>query len=215
MRVVIADDTPLMREGIARLLADADVQICGLAADGRELLRLVESERPDVAIVDIRMPPSFTDEGLVAARTIQENSPEVGVLVLSQYVEAAYALRLVEGREGRCGYLLKDRVLNVRDLVGAIERVAAGETVIDPELVTTLIERERSSNPLTELTSREREVLALVAEGFTDRAIAERLWLTTKTVETHIRHILRKLDLPAGVANNRRVQAVLTYLRAS
>ena len=215
MRVVIADDTPLMRDGIARLLTEAGIEICGLAADGSELLLLVERERPDVAIVDIRMPPTHTDEGLVAARTIQERTPDVGVLVLSQYVEAAYALRLVEGREGRCGYLLKDRVMNAHELVGAIERVAAGETVIDPELVTTLIERERRPNALEQLTSREREVLALVAEGLTDRAIAERLWLTTKTVETHIRHILRKLDLPAGAANNRRVQAVLTYLRAS
>jgi serine/threonine-protein kinase len=204
-----------MRDGIARLLTEAGVEVCGLAADGSELLQLVERERPDVAIVDIRMPPTHTDEGLVAATTIQERTPDVGVLVLSQYVEAAYALRLVEGREGRCGYLLKDRVMNARELVGAIERVAAGETVIDPELVTTLLERERRSNPLEQLTSREREVLALVAEGLTDRGIAKRLWLTTKTVETHIRHILRKLDLPAGAANNRRVQAVLTYLRAS
>jgi DNA-binding NarL/FixJ family response regulator len=215
VRVVIADDTPLMRDGIARLLTEAGVEICGLAAEGSELLRLVERERPDVAIVDIRMPPTHTDEGLVAATMIQERTPNVGVLVLSQYVEATYALRLIERREGRCGYLLKDRVMNAHELVDAIERVAAGETVIDPELVTTLLERGRSSNPLEELTSREREVLALVAEGLTDKAIAERLWLTPNTVETHIRHILRKLDLPAGAANNRRVQAVLTYLRAS
>jgi serine/threonine-protein kinase len=215
VRVVIADDTPLMRDGIARLLTEAGVEICGLAADASELLRLVQRERPDVAIVDIRMPPTHTDEGLVAATTIQEQTPNVGVLVLSQYVEAAYALRLVERREGRCGYLLKDRVTNAHELVDAINRVAAGETVIDPELVTTLLERERHSNPLEQLTSREREVLALVAEGLTDKAIAKRLWLTTKTVETHIRHILRKLDLPAGAASNRRVQAVLTYLRAS
>jgi DNA-binding NarL/FixJ family response regulator len=204
-----------MRDGIARLLTEAGVEICGLAADGSELLRLVERERPDVAIVDIRMPPTHTDEGLVAATTIQEQMPNVGVLVLSQYVEAAYALRLVERREGHCGYLLKDRVMNARELLDAIRRVAAGETVIDPELVTSLLEREQRSHPLDQLTGREREVLALVAEGLTDRAIAERLWLTPKTVETHIRHILRKLDLPAGAANNRRVQAVLTYLRAS
>jgi DNA-binding NarL/FixJ family response regulator len=204
-----------MRDGIARLLTEGGVEICGLAADGSELLRLVERERPDVAIVDIRMPPTHTDEGLVAATTIQEQMPNVGVLVLSQYVEAAYALRLVERREGHCGYLLKDRVMNARELLDAIRRVAAGETVIDPELVTSLLEREQRSHPLDQLTGREREVLALVAEGLTDRAIAERLWLTPKTVETHVRHILRKLDLPAGAANNRRVQAVLTYLRAS
>jgi DNA-binding NarL/FixJ family response regulator len=161
------------------------------------------------------MPPTHTDEGLVAASTIQERTPNVGVLVLSQYVETSYALRLLEGREGRCGYLLKDRVVNTDQLVDAIERVAAGETVVDPELVTTLLERERCSNPLDQLTSREREILALVAEGLTDRAISERLWVTTKTVETHVRHILRKLDLPAGAANNRRVQAVLTHLQAS
>ena len=214
MRVVIADDTALLRQGIARLLVDAGVEVSGEAENAERLLELVEAERPDVAIVDIRMPPGQADEGLVAAATIRERFPGVGVLVLSQYVEPAYAMRLLEDRDGGCGYLLKDRVLNARELVSAVERVAAGEVVVDRELVDQLLERRRVGNPLDELTEREREVLALVAEGLTDRGIAERLWLTPKTVETHVRHILRKLDLPPGTANNRRVQAVLAYLRA-
>jgi len=214
VRVVIADDTALLRQGIARLLVDAGVEVSGEAENAERLLELVEAERPDVAIVDIRMPPGQADEGLVAAATIRERFPGVGVLVLSQYVEPGYAMRLLEGRDGGCGYLLKDRVLNARELVSAVERVAAGEVVVDRELVDQLLERRRVGNPLDELTEREREVLALVAEGLTDRGIAERLWLTPKTVETHVRHILRKLDLPPGTANNRRVQAVLAYLRA-
>ena len=214
MRVVIADDTALLRQGIARLLVEAGLEVSGEAEDASRLLELVEAERPDVAIVDIRMPPGQADEGLVAAATIRERFPGVGVLVLSQYVEPAFALRLLEGSEGGCGYLLKDRVLNARELVSAVERVAAGEIVVDSELVDQLLSRRRVDNPLDELTEREREVLALVAEGLTDRGIAERLWLTPRTVETHIRHILRKLDLPSGTSNNRRVHAVLAYLRA-
>ena len=214
MRVVIADDTALLRQGIARLLVEAGLEVSGEAEDASRLLELVEAERPDVAIVDIRMPPGQTDEGLVAAATIRERFPGVGVLVLSQYVEPAFALRLLEGSEGGCGYLLKDRVMNARELVSAVERVAAGEIVVDPELVDQLLSRRRVGNPLDELTEREREVLVLVAEGLTDRGIAERLWLTPRTVETHIRHILRKLDLPSGTSNNRRVHAVLAYLRA-
>ena len=147
MRVVIADDAPLLRDGIARLLGEAGVDICGLAADGDELLALVERERPDVAIIDIRMPPTHTDEGLVAASIIRERMPTVGVLVLSQYVETAYALRLIEQRESRCGYLLKDRVMDARDLVSAVERIAAGETVIDAELVSSLLARKTHTDP--------------------------------------------------------------------
>ena len=214
MRVVIADDTALLRQGIARLLVEAGLEVSGEAEDASRLLELVEAERPDVAIVDIRMPPGQADEGLVAAATIREHFPDVGVLVLSQYVEPAFALRLIEGSEGGCGYLLNDRVMNARELVSAVERVAAGEIVVDPELVDQLLSRRRVGNPLDELTGREREVLALVAEGLTDRGIAERLWLTPRTVETHVRHILRKLDLPSGASNNRRVHAVLAYLRA-
>jgi DNA-binding NarL/FixJ family response regulator len=214
VRVVIADDTALLRQGLVRLLRDAGIEICGECGDAEALLRLVEDARPDVAIVDIRMPPTHTDEGLVAAAAIRERHRDVGVLVLSQYVEASYALRLVEGADGRCGYLLKDRVTDAAELVDALERVAAGEVVVDRELVEQLLARRRSPDPLEELTAREREVLRLMAEGLTDRGIAERLWVTPKTVETHIRHILRKLDLPSGAAHNRRVHAVLAHLRA-
>jgi len=213
LRVVIADDAALLRQGIARLLTDAGMDVCGQAEDASGLMRLVEAERPDIAIVDIRMPPTHTDEGLVAARLIGDRYPGTGVLVLSQYVEAAYVLRLVEGNEGGMGYLLKDRVLDARELVSALERIHAGETVVDRELVDALLARRRETSPLEELTEREGEVLALMAEGLTDRGIAERLWVTPATVETHIRHILRKLHLPAGAAHNRRVHAVLTYLR--
>ena len=214
MRVVIADDTTLLRQGIARLLVDAGVEVVGEAGDAPSLLELVASTAPDVAIVDIRMPPGQSDEGIVAAGMIRERFPATGVLVLSQYVEPGYALRLLEGGEGGCGYLLKDRVLDAPDLVAKLHRVAAGEVVVDPELVEQLLARRREGNRLDDLTARERQVLELMAEGLTDRGIAEQLWLTPKTVETHIRHILRKLDLPAGTANNRRVHAVLAYLRA-
>jgi serine/threonine-protein kinase len=211
---VIADDAVLVRTGFARLLAEAGVEVCGEAGDAEGLLELVEAHRPDVAVVDIRMPPAHSDEGLVAAAAIRARFPGVGVLVLSQYVDSAYALRLVDGAEAGCGYLLKDRVLDADELVVALERIAAGGVVVDPQLVEQLLARRRVANPIEELTSREREVLALVAEGLTDKGIAERLWLTPKTVETHIRHILRKLDLPDGAANNRRVHAVLAYLRS-
>jgi serine/threonine-protein kinase len=214
VRVVIADDAALIRTGLARLLADAGVEVCGEASDAGGLMALVEEHRPDVAVVDIRMPPGHGDEGLVAAATIRERFPGVGVLVLSQYVESAYALRLIDGAEGSCGYLLKDRLMETDELVSALERVAAGEVVVDRHLVQQMLARRRVANPIDELTGREREVLALMAEGLTDKGIASRLWLTPKTVETHIRHILRKLDLPAGASNNRRVHAVLVHLRA-
>jgi len=214
VRVVIADDTALLRQGLARLLADAGIEVCGEAGDGTRLLELVASEQPDAAIVDIRMPPTHTDEGLAAAATIRDRHPRVGVLVLSQYVESAYALRLVEGDAGGCGYLLKDRVTNAAELVAALDRVVAGDVVVDRELVDELLARRRTPDPLGELTDREAEVLRLMAEGLTDRGIAERLWVTPKTVETHVRHILRKLGIPSDAASNRRVHAVLTYLRA-
>ena len=214
MRVVIADDTALLRQGLARLLAEAGIEVCGEASDARELLRLVADERPDAAIVDIRMPPTYTDEGLVAAAEIRDCHPRTGVLVLSQYVDAEYALRLVDGHAGGCGYLLKDRVTDAGELVGALERIEAGEVVVDAELVDGLLSRRREADPLAELTDREREVLRLMAEGLTDRGIAERLWVTPKTVETHVRHILRKLDIPSGTAHNRRVHAVLAQLRS-
>lgn len=214
IRVVIADDTALLRQGIARLLTEAGMRVGGEAANAIELMQLIEAERPDIAIVDIRMPPTHTDEGLVAASLIRERYPDIGVLVLSQYVDTAYMLRLIEGNDRACGYLLKDRVLNANELVAAIRRIVAGEIVVDRELIDTLLRRRREHNPLDELTVREREVLALMAEGLTDRGIAARLWVTPATVETHVRHILRKLSLPGGTANNRRVHAVITYLRA-
>lgn len=214
MRVVIADDTALLRQGLARLLRESGIDVCGEAGDAEALLSIVDEERPDVAIVDIRMPPTHSVEGLVAAAAIRERHPDVGVLVLSQYVDADYALRLVDGDSSRCGYLLKDRVTDAAELVGALERISAGEVVVDSELVDALLSRRRRPSPLDELTEREREVLRLMAEGLTDRGIAERLWVTPKTVETHVRHILRKLDLPIGTAHNRRVHAVLAQLRS-
>ena len=194
------------------MLGDVGIEMCGAVEDADELLLVVERERPDIAVVDIRMPPTHTDEGLVAAAEIRQRFPNVGVLVLSQHVETDYALRLLEGKEGRCGYLLKDRVTRVGELTDALRRVAAGEIVVDPELVERLM--ARAGSPVGTLTPREREVLALMAEGLTDRGIAERLWLTPKTVETHVVHIFRKLHLPEGASYNRRVHAVLAFLRA-
>jgi len=214
VRVVIADDAVLLRQGVVRLLAEGGIEVVGEASDAGELLKLVGAHRPDVAIVDIRMPPSHTDEGLVAAQVIRRRRPETGVLVLSQYVDAAYALRLVDGEQSRCGYLLKDRILDARELVSAVQRVNEGEVVVDPGLVDELLRRRREESALDELTERELEVLGLMAEGLTDRGIAERLWLTPRTVETHVRHILQKLGIPADTTVNRRVHAVLVYLRA-
>ena len=212
MRIVVADDSAIVRDGLTRMLSDVGMEMCGVVEDAEQLLLLVEHERPDLAIVDIRMPPTHTDEGLVAAAEIRKRFPQVGVLVLSQHIETEYALRLLEGKEGRCGYLLKDRVTRVDELTDAIRRVAAGDIVVDPELVESLM--TRAGSPVDTLTPREREVLALMAEGLTDRGIAQRLWLTPKTVETHVVHIFRKLDLPEGASYNRRVNAVLAFLRA-
>lgn len=213
MRVVLADDAAVIREGLARVLTGAGVEVVAQAGDADELLEAVEAQRPDVAVVDIRMPPTRTDEGLVAAERIAERYPRTGVLVLSQHVDAAYALRLLESGRGRTGYLLKDRMLDVADFVAALERIASGETVVDPALVAQLVGRRQEDDPLDELTSREREVLALMAEGLTDRGISERLYVTPKTIETHIGHIFGKLGIPATPAHNRRVHAVLAYLR--
>jgi DNA-binding NarL/FixJ family response regulator len=213
VRVLIADDSVLLREGVARVLADESIDVAGKVASAEELLRSVEADAPDVAVVDIRMPPTHTDEGLVAAETIRRRWPSVGVLVLSQYIETEYALRLLEGGEERCGYLLKDRVLDAGQLADAVRRVGDGGVVVDPDLVARLVGRSRPPSPLDELTPREHEVLALMAEGLTDRGIGERLFVTPKTVETHIRHIFSKLHLPETAADNKRVQAVLAYLR--
>ena len=213
MRVALADDATVLREGLARVLAEAGIEVAAQAGTPDDLLAAVARHRPDVAIVDIRMPPTWTDEGLTLATEIRRGFPDVGVLLLSQYIEADYALRLLATDTTSIGYLLKDRVLDIGDLVNALDRIASGETVVDAALVSQLLNRARSSSPLDELTPREREVLSLMAEGLTDRGIAERLFLTPNTVETHIRHIIAKLNLPATPTNNRRVQAVLTYLR--
>ena len=214
MRVVVADDSMLLREGVARVLTEAGFDVLAKVASADELLRSVAAEVPDVAVVDIRMPPTHTDEGLVAAETIRTRWPFVGVLVLSQYVETEYALRLLDGSADRCGYLLKDRVLDGEQLADAVRRVSEGGVVVDRELVGRLVGRSRAGSPLDELTPRERDVLALMAEGLTDRGIGARLFVTPKTVETHVHHIFAKLSLPATPIENKRVHAVLTYLRA-
>jgi DNA-binding NarL/FixJ family response regulator len=213
-RVVIAEDSLLVREGLVRILREAGYEIVGEGATVEKLLSLVERSGPDVALVDIRLPPNYGDEGLRAAAEIRARFPSVALLVLSQYVEAEYALRLLEGREQGLGYLLKDRIIDAAQLTEAITRVLSGGVVVDPALVSQLLERRRRADPLDELTAREREVLGLMAGGLTDRGIAQRLYVTPKTVETHIRHIFQKLSLPESALDNKRVHAVLTYLRA-
>ncbi len=214
MRIVIADDAVLVREGVARLLADAGLEIVGQAAEATALLRLVCEHRPDVAIVDIRMPPSHTDEGLVAAREIREHYPDTAVLVLSQHLEPLYALRLIEDSPERVGYLLKERVGRLDDLVDALHRLVAGECVIDRQVVQELLGRRRVHDPLAELSPREREILELMAEGRSNQGICKALWLSPKTIETHIRNLFLKLGLNEAPLDNRRVLAVLTLLKA-
>ena len=214
MRVVIADDVMLTREGIAHLLEDAGIDVVAQAEDAEALLREVRLKRPDAAIADIRMPPSHTDEGLVAAQRIRTEHPDVAVLVLSQYVEPSYAMRLLEEHPERVGYLLKQRVFDVAVLVDALRRITEGETVIDPTIVSRLVGRQRRENPLTELTPRESEVLGLVAEGLSNGAIASRLFVTERTVEAHVKQVFQKLGLPVRPDSHRRVLAVLAYLRS-
>jgi DNA-binding NarL/FixJ family response regulator len=213
MRVVIADDETLLREGLARLLADAGFQVVGKAATRDELLRRVALTRPNVAIVDIKMPPTHTDEGLVAAREIAAQHPQVGVLVLSHYVDSRYAMRLLEEHPERSGYLLKERVSDVAVLVDALHRIGEGECVIDPTIVSRLVKKPRDESPLDELSERELEVLGLMAEGHSNDGISKRLFLSPKTVETHVRHILLKLGIGETTKYHRRVLAVLAYLR--
>jgi len=214
MRVVIADDAMLIREGTARLLEDAGVQVAGKAGDAQQLLRIVATEQPDVAIVDIKMPPTFTDEGLAAAEQIRTAHPGVGVLVLSQYLETRYATRLLEHHPQALGYLLKERVSDIGALKDAIQRIAEGECVLDPTIVARLLNRSRRPGPLDDLTEREREVLALVAEGRSNQGIAQTLVLSPKTVEAHVGRIMSKLGLDDTPDYHRRVLAVLAFLRA-
>jgi DNA-binding NarL/FixJ family response regulator len=214
MRVVVADDTMLTREGIVRLLRDAGVEVVAEAEDAQGLLYQVRLARPDVAVVDIRMPPTHTDEGLVAAQAIRAEHPQVGVLVLSQYVEPSYALRLLQDQPERVGYLLKERVFDIATVVDALRRIADGETVIDPTIVSRLVGRRRRQDPLAVLSEREREVLGLIAEGLSNRAIAARLYVTERTVEAHVTQIFQKLGLPESPDQHRRVLAVLAFLRA-
>jgi DNA-binding NarL/FixJ family response regulator len=214
MRVVIADDAVLFREGLARVLEGGGIEVVAQAGDAERLLALVRVDPPDAVVVDIRMPPTHTCEGLDAARRIRAEHAPVGVLVLSQYVEPHHAMQLLEDGAGGVGYLLKDRVADIGEVVEAVRRVAAGGSVIDPEVVTQLVGRRRARDPLQELTGREREVLALMAEGRSNQAICQRLFLSPKTVETHVRSIFTRLDLPATPDDHRRVLAVLAFLRA-
>jgi DNA-binding NarL/FixJ family response regulator len=213
MRVVIADDSVLLREGAVRLLEDAGFEVVAQAGDGEDLLRKVRAHKPDVAIVDIRMPPNHVDEGLQAARVIRSELPDVGVLVLSQYVEERYAVELLgEGADG-VGYLLKDRIAEIHRFVDAVRRVAEGGSVLDPEVVAHMLGRRERDAPLEQLTPRERDVLGLMAEGRTNRAIATDLSVSERAVERHVTAIFGKLDLPATGEDHRRVLAVLTYLQ--
>ena len=212
--MIVADDEVLLREGLARLLAEAGFEVAGKASDADELLRLVELRRPDLVVIDIKMPPTHTDEGLAAAREIGERHPDIGVLVLSHYLEPRYAMRLLEEHPERAGYLLKDRVSDVAILADALRRISDGECVVDPTIVSRLVARRRAG-PLEELTEREREVLAHMAEGHSNEGIGERLVLSPRTVETHIRQIFLKLGLRDTPAYHRRVVAVLTFLRSN
>ena len=203
----------LVREGIVRLLIDAGIEVVSEEDDADGLIRAVRREHPDVAIVDIRMPPTHTDEGLIAAQAIRAEQPETAVLILSEYVEASYAMRLIEELPDRVGYLLKERVFDVAVLIDALRRLTEGETVIDPTIVARLIGRRRREDPLADLTAREREVLGLIAEGMSNQAIAARLFVTDRTVEAHTTHIFSKLNLPESRDQHRRVLAVLAFLR--
>jgi DNA-binding NarL/FixJ family response regulator len=214
VRVVIADDSVLLREGLARVLTEGGFEIVAQAGDASELRQAVRRFKPDIAIVDVRMPPTHTDEGARAAVEIREEQPEVAVLVLSQVVEAAHAMRLFSERPEGFGYLLKDRVLEIDDFLEAVRRVGRGGTAIDPEVIGQLVGRRREDDPLDELTPREREVLELMAQGLSNRGICEKLVVSPKTVETHVNSIFGKLSLMPTGDEHRRVLAVLAYLRS-
>jgi DNA-binding NarL/FixJ family response regulator len=213
VRVVLADDSALFREGLARILTDTGMEVSGQVGDPEALIRLVRQDPPDVVVVDIRMPPTGTDEGLVAARVIREEHPTVGILILSTYIDTTFATTLVTESPTRIGYLLKDRVADTDEIAEAIQRIARGGLVIDPAVVTTLVGRTRERDPLAELTDRERDVLTLMAEGRSNRAISLRLYLSERTVEAYVRTIFSKLGLEPAADDHRRVLAVLAYLR--
>jgi DNA-binding NarL/FixJ family response regulator len=213
VRIVIADDAALVREGVAHILTANGFDVVEQVGDADALLRSVRDRRPDAALVDIRMPPTHTDEGLRAARKIRAQYPETSVLVLSQHLELEYALQLVEGKPEHVGYLMKERVGRVEQLIDALQRVAAGECVVDRAVVDELLDRRRQIDPIAALTPREREILALMAEGRSNQGICQALWLSPKTVETHIRGAFAKLGIEQAAEDNRRVLAVLTYLR--
>ena len=215
LRVVLADDSVLLREGLARLLEESGFEVAGQSGDAEDLLRKVGAHRPDVAVVDVRMPPSHTDEGLRAAHQIRADHPGVGVLVLSQYVEEAYALDLLSESTERTGYLLKDRVADIDTFTDAVRRVAGGGSALDPEVVALLLGRRRREDPLEALTPREREVLGLMAEGRSNAAIAAELVVTERAVEKHVTSIFTKLDLTPAAEDHRRVLAVLRYLQVA
>jgi DNA-binding NarL/FixJ family response regulator len=215
VRVALADDAVILREGLSRLLQEAGFEVVGLASDGDELLELVAREMPDLAIVDIRMPPTNTDEGLRAAKVIRERWPQIGILVLSQHVNTRYALELLSAGTDGVGYLLKERVSDLDELSSSVNRVGTGGSVLDPAVVGELVGRRRQAgNPLERLTDREREVLALMAEGRSNRAIGERLFVTDHTVEKHVKSIFGSLALPQSPDDHRRVLAVITYLNS-
>ena len=213
MRVVIAEDLALLRDGLTRLLRDNGIEVVAAVGDGEALVREVVARHPDLAVVDIRLPPEFRDEGLRAALEARRRVPGTAVLVVSQYVEQTYATELLADRAGGVGYLLKDRIMHVADFLEAVRRVADGGTALDPDVVAQLFSRRREDGPLTRLTPREREVLALMAEGRSNAGIAESLVLTVGAVEKHIQSIMAKLDLPQSATDHRRVLAVLTYLQ--
>jgi DNA-binding NarL/FixJ family response regulator len=215
MRVVVAEDSVLLREGVVRLLQEAGMEVVGQAGDADDLLRKVRAHKPDVALVDIRMPPTQTDEGLRAAATIRAEQPQTGVLVLSQYVEEAYALELLADNAEGVGYLLKDRVADVERFVDSVRRVGEGGSALDPEVVARLVGRRRREDPISVLSPREREVLGHMAEGRSNHGIAEALVVTERAVEKHVTSIFTKLNLPPAEDDHRRVLAVLTYLRST
>ncbi|MGZ5213015.1 MAG: LuxR C-terminal-related transcriptional regulator [Actinomycetota bacterium] len=214
MRVALADDAVLFREGIARVLSERGFEVVAQVGNAEELLGAVETAQPDVVVVDIRMPPTHTHEGLLAALQIRESHPEIGVLMLSQYIETHYAMQLLADRPEGAGYLLKDRVSHLSEFTEAVTRVASKGSVIDPAVVAELLGRRRMSSPVEQLTERERDILALMAEGRSNQAIGERVFLSAKTVEAHVSSIFSKLGLPPKHDDNRRVLAVLTFLEA-